>query len=136
MPDLKEIVRREEHIERSRWNFAAINPSYKPPEQFHQTQTSYFTSRDDLARFTQLTGQFEDGLFVAELPANGEAVGCTVFGRRRFHYPGNVIFFAYQEGGQDYIYARPPRIEVDENGIRLKSGNTAKLMHQKPLPKE
>ena len=136
MRDLTAIIREEEEKENNRWARAVIKSTYKPPEEFHPSQILYFTSQDQLFENTVLRLEGYEGIAVVKFPARDGASGCTLFGRCRNGNQNDVVFFAYQEQGQDYINVRPPRIEVDENGIRLKSGETARLMHQRPLPKE
>lgn len=100
---------------------------YIAPPGFYSA--NYFVSQDALRKFARLRGRFDDELIVETVPPTEESVGCTLFGRRRLS-DSKIIFFAYEEGGQDYIYARQPRIEKDANAVRLLSGNTARLMHQ------
>ena len=132
---ISEIVRREKHIEHNRWTFPEIDPSYHPKDLAQYI----FTNVDDLAQYTRVKGEFHEGIVQVAILATEDEYGCTLYGKRQFGFPAATIFFAYSELSPSkplLILARPPRIQVDENGISYYSGHSTHLLSHRPLPKE
>lgn len=134
------LPRLREALEHDRWVFCDIHPSYTTTETRHGVDVPLrdhriFRNESDLEKFTTMPeGRYFDGILAFDLPTTDNAIGCRVYGRRAWEYPGDVKFFAYREGTEasNPIFAQPPRIESDERELRLISGNSAAVMYQKP----
>ena len=120
VPAIKNIV---PHL---RWAFPIIDAAYHGPD--NNSNSYLFICDDTLYQNTALNTPVKEERAIFSIPAADGTTGCMLYARYSTDFPGDPIFFAYREKNNDFIIAKPPRIEIDENEVRYLSGNTGHLM--------